>query len=200
MTRSRHILGANGDINSFNLFAYCSNNPVNYYDPSGHLITALIIGGCVLFGIGATMYADYKDDGEIFNGSITLDRYIINASVMGAIGAAFCYLPQIGSFLSNNFTLGSVFIGGEVVAVSVSGAQIVAGTTIAVGATVMHFAKPNSGRIRYSDDTGIDPTKGKYFQDKGPALEYYRTIKDPIKKAHWKKWLKGKGWIRNHLK
>ena len=29
-------LGANGDINSFNLFAYCSNNPVMYVDPSGH--------------------------------------------------------------------------------------------------------------------------------------------------------------------
>ena len=29
------LLGANGDILSYNLFAYCSNNPVNYYDPFG---------------------------------------------------------------------------------------------------------------------------------------------------------------------
>ncbi|MDD4476287.1 MAG: AHH domain-containing protein [Eubacteriales bacterium] len=29
------ILGANGDIQGYNLFAYCSNNPVNITDPSG---------------------------------------------------------------------------------------------------------------------------------------------------------------------
>ena len=27
-------LGANGDLLSFNLYAYCSNNPVMYIDPS----------------------------------------------------------------------------------------------------------------------------------------------------------------------
>ena len=30
------ILGANGDILSYNLFAYCSNNPINFSDPSGN--------------------------------------------------------------------------------------------------------------------------------------------------------------------
>ena len=29
------LLGANGDLISYNLFTYCSNNPVNYYDPFG---------------------------------------------------------------------------------------------------------------------------------------------------------------------
>ena len=31
-------LGANGDLTGYNLYAYCSNNPVNYADPSGHWI------------------------------------------------------------------------------------------------------------------------------------------------------------------
>ena len=35
------ILGANGDILSYNLFAYCSNNPVMYADPSGQFIKEL---------------------------------------------------------------------------------------------------------------------------------------------------------------
>ncbi len=32
---SYEYIGANGDLGSFNLFAYCSNNPVNGYDPCG---------------------------------------------------------------------------------------------------------------------------------------------------------------------
>ena len=48
-------LGANGDLNSYNLYAYCSNNPVMYVDPSGHaaisLLAVLIIGGLVSWGL-----------------------------------------------------------------------------------------------------------------------------------------------------
>ena len=36
-------LGANGTIPSYNLFAYCENNPVNYSDPDGMLSIASII-------------------------------------------------------------------------------------------------------------------------------------------------------------
>ena len=36
-------LGANGDLQAFNLFAYCSNNPVMYFDPCGTLAQEFII-------------------------------------------------------------------------------------------------------------------------------------------------------------
>ena len=40
------ILGANDDIISQNLYAYCSNNPTTYYDPEGDLkLWAIIRGG-----------------------------------------------------------------------------------------------------------------------------------------------------------
>ena len=41
------LLGANGDILSYNLFAYCSNNPVNFSDPSGYGFWSWLTG---LFG------------------------------------------------------------------------------------------------------------------------------------------------------
>ena len=44
-------LGANGDLNAYNLYAYCSNNPVMYSDPSGHSILAAIIIGAVVGGL-----------------------------------------------------------------------------------------------------------------------------------------------------
>ena len=39
------LLGANGDLMSYNLFAYCSNNPVNMSDPTGEIaaVTAAFI-------------------------------------------------------------------------------------------------------------------------------------------------------------
>ena len=39
-------LGANGDLNSYNLYAYCSNNPVMYVDPTGEIawwVVAIIV-------------------------------------------------------------------------------------------------------------------------------------------------------------
>ena len=39
-------------IGGLNLYAYCYNNPVNYYDPSGHIVvTALLVG--LIFGLAA---------------------------------------------------------------------------------------------------------------------------------------------------
>ena len=46
-----------GSINGLNLFTYCSNNPVNMVDPSGHsaiLIIGLLVGSFIV-GSGASM-------------------------------------------------------------------------------------------------------------------------------------------------
>ena len=109
-----------------NLYAYCQNDPINYYDPTGHFMisTAVLIGaiiGAVVgagVGFGIAAYNDYKDDGQIFNGSVAWYDYLgatllggtIGAVVGGAIGYGVGYLA--GGTYANGLVAKSV--GGGV--------------------------------------------------------------------------------------
>ncbi|HBL85194.1 MAG: hypothetical protein A2Y17_11540 [Clostridiales bacterium GWF2_38_85] len=44
-------IGANGDLLSGNLFAYCSNNPVNCADPNGHAVDTVLDIGFFIWGL-----------------------------------------------------------------------------------------------------------------------------------------------------
>ena len=87
------------DFESFfgtNRYAYCLDNPVNYIDPTGHFFisTAVLIGAIIggiiglCIGFGIATYIDYKDDGQIFNGSVAWYDYLGAAILGGIIGAA----------------------------------------------------------------------------------------------------------------
>ncbi|MBQ7761385.1 MAG: RHS repeat-associated core domain-containing protein [Clostridia bacterium] len=88
-------LGANGDIQDFNLYAYCNNNPVMYVDPSGKLavsltVIGLIIGavvGAAAGGIGAYNIAKNNgaEDWELFGW--TMAGIVGGGVVGGALGA-----------------------------------------------------------------------------------------------------------------
>ena len=60
-------VNANGDLIGFNMYAYCSNNPVMNVDPNGQFVVSIfvacIIGGALIGGIlgGTTAYKNNQD-------------------------------------------------------------------------------------------------------------------------------------------
>lgn len=80
----------NGGLVGNNLYSYCENDPVNYFDPNGEFAVSAIIIGTIIglaIGFGATAYVDYADDGRIFNGSVSTEGYVLNTIVGGIVGA-----------------------------------------------------------------------------------------------------------------
>ena len=197
-------LGANGDLNSYNLYAYCSNNPVMYTDPTGHSMVLAVLGIGLLIGLIGTAIADYADDGEVFNGSIDALSYAQNASVV-ALGGLLVYaaLPYIGAFLSSSFTFTvPTLASAGTVAFTVTGAQV-AGGTVVVGLGILLFAsdhRPGNNRVQNKQlrdavrQSGHDPNEPR-IKDKINRIEtYIRRKKLDLGWNELREFIKG--WLR----
>ena len=184
------FLGANRDLNSYNLYAYCSNNAVMYTDPSGHFIIAAIVVGLAI-GFGATLYSDYEDDGEIFNGSVDAEDYIVNTAVGGLAGAAIGYIaPALGGAAASSYAIA----GGEVVA-AFSGA-VVAGAATTVG--IVLFSKHNPGMSNKPPYSWTTNSEGKDFMVKNKMNA--NKAADDLMNSHFDNWHRGAGTPHNAIK
>ena len=98
-------LGANGDLISYNLYAYCGNNPVMGYDPTGEFaistLILIIVGAAAVTTAGAITYAALAEDTVVLDlsfsvsneikvgGSLLLDFEGSNIELYPHVGQAF---------------------------------------------------------------------------------------------------------------
>ena len=160
----------------------------------GHFaITAILIGIAIgaVIGFVGTVIADYADDGDVFNGSISAEDYVANTLVGGLIGGL------TGGIGSSTFTLtlptldlvttsiGTTVLVGGTATVAISGTSILAGAGI-LGSVVM-FASNNR--------PGDNKKQNKQFRDAMRELDI--TDRDQMRRVHDR--IKGKNMGYNEL-
>ena len=94
-------VNANGDFLSFNMFAYCGNNPVMGYDPTGEInwsligkiaLTTVVVAAC-LAGVGAIAATAVAATAATTSVTAAVTSAVITAgisTVMGAVDGAVC--------------------------------------------------------------------------------------------------------------
>ncbi len=76
------VLGANNDMLSYNLFAYCSNNPVNYSDPNGDMFgEAVLLGAATIVAAATVITTIIAATPTLQQGFAALGTAIYNAAV-----------------------------------------------------------------------------------------------------------------------
>ena len=94
-------------INGLNLYCYCMNNPIMYYDPSGH--SALLVLASVLYlGLmGAATSVTVQAITDMVQGNeFDINNYLI-AGVSGFVGGALGFVnPYLGSIAQGMLSTG----------------------------------------------------------------------------------------------
>ena len=166
-------------INGLNLYAYCNNDPINKYDPSGHFAISLLVGLAVSFVIGsaASAISQYVQYGDVNWLQVGVDGLFAVAST----ALAYTGIGLIGSIAAGagmglaQYTLDSAVFHDDF---SWSGALIATGLGalggLASGRGAQHFKSIGSNL----DDTGRTGVKAilTAFDKYGTGAGYQKVM------------------------
>ena len=149
-----------------NLYLYCGNDPVNLYDPTGHIaITTilLIVGAIIGASVGGAVAYDIAEESGAEGWELagwTILGVIGGGALGGALGYGIGTIPAVGAFAGTSFSIGgglSISAGGAAAAtagVTITGTQVLAGAGVLAGAAslagIMMFAKGNGPRMGHN--------------------------------------------------
>ena len=145
-------------------------------------------GGAVV-GFAVATYADHKDDGKVFNGSVGWETYVCATLVgtvvgMAAGAGAYYAAPAIGKFLASSISVGGSVGGGALATstISITGTQVL--SIFGCAGIIMMMAshsRPNNNVIQNKQfnaaarEAGVNP--------KNPAIrDILREIHEYIRK------------------
>ena len=149
------FIGIDNEKISYNLFAYCANNSINYIDPTGEVSLSAIVGGIIGFGIGALIM-------PIFANYLNLrgwKRSVFIASgtaVVTALGSLLGYYS--GKALATLYARGGIFAQKLNYAVArvirkITGASLTNaagnGWTLSLRRITLRIMSSGGGRINY---------------------------------------------------
>ena len=148
-------------VNGLNQYCYCGNDPVNCIDPSGHFVltvSALLTGVAIAAGIGAgiafgaTAWTDWRDDGQVFNGSVGFDQYLGNilGGAISGTGIGVCGMLGV--------SLGISIVAGEALAVGATTLSGMATLGISLGSAFGTGALGYTARVAFNSTENFDWT------------------------------------------
>ena len=99
-------VNANGDLNGFNMFAYCGNNPVNRTDATGQFwISAIIIAAIVIVCATTLSSCTKEPDPEPYSGQANCYAYAMGLENDPRTNKPFNSKPQPGEFSGNRLKI-----------------------------------------------------------------------------------------------
>ena len=152
------FLGADGTPVSYNLFAYCGNNPVKYTDPTGHsvILTSIIIGAILgaVVGGGVGAYVSYAQTGTVDGWAVAFGAFgggIAGGLIGWGVGVAITAIGATGTGTIS----GTVVYAGHELYKNWQSAE--AGLRNAIGSVLDYSSRVFGDRVvdAYNATTGV---------------------------------------------
>ena len=171
------------NVNGLNLYCYCNNDPVNFVDPSGHSVVALLIGGFIL---GAATGAAISFTTQMIENDFNINKVnpwlIISDAMFGGVngllavsGAGTLTSAFLGTVLNNLQLAATSAISGE----EITNFDILSATILGVAGAFISKAGINAKQV-----SGKWSTFAGHINN---AISYQRKLMYTAKRAALKK-------------